>query len=100
MSGLKKEKETSISELIQEFKRISLPIEEKYRVSVQLVRISGRRWSYIAGKETDNFSLAPAERIRLNEKLGVVVYGRENTPLNRQEILNVFKKLTGKMLLG
>ncbi len=93
MSGLKKEKEISTSELIQEFKKISLPIEEKYKVSVQLIRISGRRWSYVTGKKIDNFPAKPPQCIKLNEKLGVVVYGREEVSLNKRKILNVFKKL-------
>lgn len=94
MNGLKKEKETSISEVIEEFKKISLYIEKKYNVSIQLVRIWGRRWSYIAGKVED-FPIKPPQCIKLNEKLGIVVYSKDDN-LNEEELRNAFKKLTEK----
>jgi len=96
MNGLKKEKETFISDLIEEFEKVSLVLEEKYNVSIQLVRILGNRWSYLAGKKIDNFPLKPPQCIKLNNKLGLVVYSKD-VVLDAEQIRNAFKKLTGKI---
>jgi len=68
-------KETCIFNDLDEFKKFSDLVREKYGVIVQLAEIHGNRWSYVAGDTTGSIPVSLSERIRLNADMGVVIYG-------------------------
>ncbi len=51
---------------------ISKEVKEKFGVCVWFAEILGRRWSYIAGEKSDDLFMPP-ERIKIDDRLGVVI---------------------------
>lgn len=83
------EKETSISEIIDQFLEFSGLVEKEYGVLIQLASISGNRWSYLAGHKIEDIFPSPPERIQLNEALGLIIYNNARlSPLERKEIVS------------
>ena len=99
MSELKQEKEISISELVEEFQRLSSSIERQYSITVHLASISGKRWSYLSGKHQGSISSSMPRRILLNERLGLIVYGIKHQSFDDQKIKQHFKKIGATNLL-
>jgi len=89
-------RETSISEFTGEFQdRISF-LEKKYRVVVQIAEIQGRRWSYLGGSRMKDIPIVPPGQIRLNDRLGIVVYNWHRLPEERKKtLLSELKKILG-----
>ena|GEM_PF-2966266 len=90
------ERGTFTSEAIKEFNGLSGLIREKYGVIVHLAEIRGSRWSYAAGKNTGEIPVSSPERVKLNERSGVIIYRRQKPfPGEKEKIsglLENFKK--------
>ncbi len=67
-------KETFTSDTIAEFRALSDTIGEKYGIVVHLAAVRGSRWSHAAGKNTTDIPVLPPERLKLNERMGVIIY--------------------------
>ncbi len=81
MNGSPREKETFISEeTLQAFCQVAGEIESENGALLQLAEIIVCRWSYLAGVAGRDTPLFPPEKIRLTERLGLVVYC--NRPLS------------------
>ncbi len=79
-------RETYTSELLNE---ISKEIKEKFGVCVWFAEILGRRWSYIAGEKSDDLFIPP-ERIKINDRLGVVIECEDEEKL--KDVIEFLKK--------
>ncbi len=77
---------TYTSELLNE---ISKEIKEKFGVCVWFAEILGRRWSYIAGEKSDDLFMPP-ERIKINDRLGVVIECEDEKKL--EDVIEFLKK--------
>ncbi|RKY41453.1 MAG: hypothetical protein DRP85_06240 [Candidatus Makaraimicrobium thalassicum] len=72
------EKETFTSDdAMPRFNELSDSIWKKYGVIVQLAEVRGNRWSYVAGQDTDCIPVSHPERVKLNERAGVIIYYRD-----------------------
>ncbi|MGI1691131.1 hypothetical protein [Thermoanaerobacter uzonensis] len=90
------EKETSTSKklLIEEFTKLSDLIKSKYDVSLWLVEIMGKRYSYVVGHKEESF--LPPMVFSLNEKFAVVSSNWDKIPKKEQQkILHYLKKFIG-----
>ncbi|RLE15366.1 hypothetical protein DRJ04_00600 [Candidatus Aerophobetes bacterium] len=76
------EKEISISEnrLVEKLNRISAFIKKKYGIRVKFVEILGKRWSYVAGEKEDGLSSPLTERIKIDERFGLITDRWEEIP--------------------
>ncbi len=77
---------TYTSEILNE---ISKEVKEKFGVCVWFAEILGRRWSYIAGEKSDDLFMPP-ERIKINDRLGVVIECEDEEKL--KEVIEFLKK--------
>jgi hypothetical protein len=93
MNELNRENAISISEVIQEFLKISSSLEKQHNVVIHLAEIQGRRWSYLEGSKSKKLSPLLPRRIMLTNYLGLIVYGMEETTLNVEQIKGKFKKI-------
>lgn len=75
MNGSPREKGTFISEeALRAFCQVAVEIERENGALLQLAEIIVRRWSYLAGAASRDMPLFPPEKIRLTERLGLVIY--------------------------
>ena len=81
---------TSISELLVNFEKAAYALEQRYGVCIQLARIIGKRWSYLAGSILDRTPFQPSRRIKLNENCGLVIYCGEEFKLQDEELRRLF----------
>jgi len=86
-------KETSISEILTNFERIAFALEARHGGCIQLARIKGSRWSYLAGTLVRDTPSGPPRRIRLNDGFGLVVYPGEKNTLQENELFRLFERL-------
>ena len=90
-------KETSTSKLLllKKENELSSFIRSKYGVNLFLAEITGRRWSYITGRDNVNaVSFLFYERIRLDRHFGIVAEGWQRIPDEKKdEFISVFKKM-------
>ncbi len=86
------EKETSISKgIIIAFNQKAKEIKNKYSLNLQLVEIFHSRWSYVAGHIDKNQVNLPPVKLKLTDKIGVLIYNGNQDPL-------VLEKIQGKLL--
>lgn len=87
------EKETSISEdkLIEKLNQVAAFVKKKYGIHIRFAEILGKRWSYIAGEKEDIFILPLTERIKVNERFGLIADRWEEIP--ERERNNLFSLL-------
>jgi hypothetical protein len=90
------EKETSISKgVIKSFNKKAEEINDKYSLSLQLAEIFGSRWSYVAGDINKEEINLPPVKIRINDNLGLIIYGliEDESVIDeiKEEILEVLK---------
>jgi hypothetical protein len=86
-------KETFIfNQKIEKFIRLVEFFKKEHNVEIFLAEISGKRWSYVAGIKSD--SLLPVQRIKLNEKYGLVITNFGNLPIEKQfEVIREIRKV-------
>jgi len=76
------EKETSISKnIIRDFNKKAEEIRSDYSLNLQLVEIFGSRWSYVAGYIDKSEVNLPPAKLKLTDKMGILVYGDIRDPL-------------------
>ena len=76
------EKETSISkDIIIAFTKKAQEIQSGYSLNLQLVEIFGSRWSYVAGYIDKSEVHLPPVKLKLTDKIGILVYGDIRDPL-------------------
>lgn len=63
-------------------------LNQRYKVVVHLVRITERRWAYLAG---DTDVILPSERIRLKDGFGAIIYSE--MPLGEEKIKDLRRDL-------
>ncbi len=81
------EKETSISkDIIIVFNQKAQEIKDKYSLNLQLVEIFGSRWSYVAGYIDKNRVNLPPVKLKLTDKIGVLIYNGNQTSLVLEKI--------------
>ena len=89
------EKEISISKgIIIAFSKKAEEIQSEYSLNLQLVEIFGSRWSYVAGYIDKSEVNLPPFRLKLTEKIGVLVYGDIRDPLIMAKIEKELLELT------
>lgn len=93
MNGSNGENGTFTSEPWVNFEKAAYALERNHDVCIQLARITGNRWAYIAGSIVDRIPSHPPRRIRLNEHYGLVVYCGEKFSLGEDELLRLFRKI-------
>jgi hypothetical protein len=64
----------STSEMVRRFIELVPELEKKYGITLQLARISGKRWAYAFGCIIKDVPLIPPERIELGNGYGLIVY--------------------------
>jgi len=96
MSGLKKANGISISKQIQkDFSAAAAEIEDSYKIYLQLVQITGRRWAYLSGTRFEDLPPFPPERIELGRDFGVVVYPLQ--PLSSDQKAEIREKIAREL---
>jgi hypothetical protein len=90
------EKETSISKgIIQAFNKKAEEVENEYSLNLQLVEISGSRWSYVAGYIDKTTINLPPAKLKLTDKIGILIYNGTRDPLVtakiKRELLEIIK---------
>ncbi len=64
-------------------------LEKTYGVTILIAKIKGRRWGFsgsLSNKESA-ITVAPSERIQLNQNTGAVVYGWYELDIGKQKEL-------------
>ncbi len=76
--------------LVEKLNCIAEFVKKKYDANIWFVKIFGKRWSYIAGKEGD-FSI-PTEQVQLSGRIGLVSDSLEKIP-HREEFIAFLKQV-------
>jgi len=71
------------------FEEVAPQWEERYGACVQLNRIIGNRWSYVAGRFGAKCQYFFPRKIRLNPEWGLIIYS-DDFPLRDEEVLKIF----------
>lgn len=94
MNGYSAGNGTSISELLVSFEKAAFALEKRYGGCVQLARVIGSRWSYLAGTLLKDVPSGPPRRIRLSGDFGLVVYpGVSGFYLADEALIDLFGKI-------
>ena len=83
------------SEFLLDFQALARELEKKHPIKVELVKITGKRWSYIAGHTMvahDCF----ARPLPLGKNLGLMVYFEGKLTMTDEEVAAHFKSLVEK----
>ena len=83
------------SELLFDFQALAREFEKKYPIKVQLVKITGKRWSYLAGHTFVSHDCF-ARPLPLSANLGLMVYFEDKLTLKDENIIPHFKSLVEK----
>jgi hypothetical protein len=92
------ESATSTSDMVKKFMDLVPELEKKYGITLQLSRISGKRWAYAAGRIIKDILPFPPERIELEKGYGLIIYN--GNKLNESEKQRMFESLKLKMKIN
>ena len=86
------ESATSTSETVKRFMDFAPELEKKYGITLQLSRISGKRWVYAAGRIIKDILPLPPERIELENNFGLIVYnGDKLSEEQKKQMVEILK---------
>jgi len=89
-------KETCTFKTKEAFGKISEHLYKTESVILQLAEISGKRWSYIAGRKPESYPFC--EQRRLNDRYGIILYSRSSIDNKNKEML--FNKIKDSVFLS
>ena len=85
---------TSKKDLKEGLRQIAALIKRNYGVSVWFVEILGKRWSYLAGEEEIIFPSSLNERIKIDERFGLIADRWKEIPeKDRRKIIASVKRI-------
>lgn len=81
-----------IKRIIEVFDRLSPIVSDEIGGPVHLVRITGPRWSYVAGHVPDDLPFVAPQRVMLDEEWGILYYPEPGRKISPEGIRDVFLK--------
>ncbi len=78
---------TSKNELQMYFTEMARRIRDTYGIDVWFAEITGKRWSYLAGRTGEEESPLPARRIELTDRFGMISDEWDRIPADESEAI-------------